>query len=63
VNRDTGKAEVWLNKWSDIAQSNYFEYKGFITGDAKCTRRWGVGLDDLGLRIVDLEYIQFATAA
>ncbi|KNG81650.1 hypothetical protein ANOM_009765 [Aspergillus nomiae NRRL 13137] len=54
VNRDTGEAEIWLNKWSDNAQGNYFQYKGVLTGNARCTQGWGVGLDDLGLRFADL---------
>ncbi|KAF7589874.1 hypothetical protein BBP40_003586 [Aspergillus hancockii] len=55
VDRDTGKAEVWLNKWSDSAQGGFFEYKGVITGNAKCAQGWGVGLSDLGLRFADLD--------
>ncbi|GAB1203896.1 hypothetical protein APSETT445_002538 [Aspergillus pseudonomiae] len=55
VNRDTGEAEIWLNKWSDNAQGDYFQYKGVLTGNARCTQGWGVGLDDLGLRFADLK--------
>ncbi|KAE8155227.1 hypothetical protein BDV25DRAFT_146356 [Aspergillus avenaceus] len=53
VDRDTGEAEVWLNKWSDGEGS--FEYQGVLTGNASCTQGWGVGLGDLGLRFADLD--------
>ncbi|QMW26734.1 hypothetical protein G4B84_001979 [Aspergillus flavus NRRL3357] len=53
--KDTGEAEIWLNKWSDNAQGDYFQYKGVLTGNARCTQGWGVGLYDLGLRFADLD--------
>ncbi|KAB8270801.1 hypothetical protein BDV30DRAFT_241024 [Aspergillus minisclerotigenes] len=55
VSRDTGEAEIWLNRWSDNAQGDYFQYKGVLTGNARCTQGWGVGLYDLGLRFADLD--------
>ncbi|KJK61604.1 GDSL-like Lipase/Acylhydrolase family protein [Aspergillus parasiticus SU-1] len=55
VKRDTGEAEVWLNKWSDNAHGDYFQYKGVLTGKARCTQGWGIGLYDLGLRFADLD--------
>ncbi|KAE8138735.1 hypothetical protein BDV38DRAFT_281664 [Aspergillus pseudotamarii] len=55
VKRDTGEAEVWLNKWSSNAQGDYFQFKGVLTGNARCTQGWGVGLYDLGLRFADLD--------
>ncbi|KAE8145759.1 hypothetical protein BDV25DRAFT_144353 [Aspergillus avenaceus] len=55
VNRDTGEAEVWLNKWSESVQNAFFTYQGKVTGSAKCTQGWGVGLYDLGLRFADID--------
>ncbi|KAF7627478.1 hypothetical protein AFLA_002859 [Aspergillus flavus NRRL3357] len=40
---------------SDNAQGDYFQYKGVLTGNARCTQGWGVGLYDLGLRFADLD--------
>ncbi|KAJ6057366.1 hypothetical protein N7460_000640 [Penicillium canescens] len=55
VNRETGAAEVWINHWNEEIGSGFLDYKGFVTGDVRCTEGWGVGLFDIGVSMADLD--------
>ncbi|KAL4861182.1 SGNH hydrolase-type esterase domain-containing protein [Aspergillus spectabilis] len=54
VDRATGTAEVWINKWDTASNTMSWDKRGVVTGDARCTEGWGVGLYDLGLRFHDI---------
>lgn len=57
VDRATGAAEVWINNWNSRSGEMSWNKRGIVTGKAKCTQGWGVGLYDIGLRFHDIEYI------
>ncbi|KAL4860487.1 SGNH hydrolase-type esterase domain-containing protein [Aspergillus spectabilis] len=54
VDRATGAAEVWINKWNTGSNSMSWDKRGVVTGSARCTEGWGVGINDLGVRIHDI---------
>ncbi|KAL3483176.1 SGNH hydrolase-type esterase domain-containing protein [Aspergillus germanicus] len=54
VDRATGAAEVWINRWDPGADRMVWDKRSVVTGDARCTEGWGVGLYDLGLWFHDI---------
>lgn len=56
-NKATGQLTMLRNDYITSSHTSKFTNVGVVSGPARCTQGWGVGIFDLGLRLHDVECV------
>lgn len=53
--KENGALRMWRNDYNSATKTFAFTDVGFVSGPARCSQGWGVGIFDRGLRLHDVE--------